>query len=70
MSRTSADRIVNACDAAEIILGVALVLPADEVFTFQLSGLERRVLGVVGRVPRVALDVGEVVGSGEFEIKI
>jgi hypothetical protein len=58
-----ANAVVDGGDAAEIVLGVALVFPADEVGAVEFGGVEGGVLGVVGGLPLGELLVVELPGG-------
>ncbi len=50
-----ADALIHGLDAAQVIVHVALILPADEVFALELGGAESGVAGLVIGIPGPAL---------------
>ena len=55
----SPDVVVDRGDAAEVVLDVALILPADQVVALEGGLAKRFVLGFLGAVPRGRLPVGD-----------
>ena len=64
----AADALVDGLHAAEVIVQVALVFPADEVFALELGGPKCGVSGLVIGVPGAALFRGQDRGRRELQI--
>ncbi len=55
VSQHATDVFIDAFDTAEVVFHVALVFPADEIFTSEVCFSQRFVFGIEGGVPRCKL---------------
>ena len=72
-SRCSSTRPIlssTEADSSQVVLDVALILPAHEVVALQVGCAERVVLGLIGRVPNFELLGREPLGLDELQIAV
>ena len=62
------DVVVDRCHAAQVVLRIALVLPAHEILALERDLAEGVVLGAVGTIPLCALLRSQVAWRDELEV--
>ena len=70
MLEHASDIVVDGGDSSQVVLDVALILPAHEVVALQVGCAERVVLGLIGRVPNFELLGREPLGRDELQIAV